>query len=199
MWNSACGPEATFIMRLHCEMIKNWIEMKHSLTFYCLLGFFLWLSTVRHDNYSNDWMEIVKSLRINNKSNSIVTNATNISNALNTLLTHVVQFYTQLTLRKMRFLCDNWKFIQSGIFIRSYNSIRLAFHFDWIVISLRAYYKFDANKSSCLLEFVLRTYFEFNDREKCMKSIRIQLFSTSSAKHLTKKQQHANVCALFVG
>lgn len=34
------------------------------------LGFWVCsLSTVRHDNYPSDWMEIVKSLRINNKSN----------------------------------------------------------------------------------------------------------------------------------
>lgn len=65
------------------QMIKNRTQMKPCsgslslslfITVFLHSGFFhlhLHCAAVRHDNYSNDWMEIVKSLRINNKSNSI--------------------------------------------------------------------------------------------------------------------------------
>lgn len=51
------------------KIIKSSTNMIPYTTLIVSLGFCVCsLSTVRHDNYPSDWMEIVKSLRINNKS-----------------------------------------------------------------------------------------------------------------------------------
>lgn len=66
--------------------------------------FMFLLLAVRHDNYSNDWMEIVKSLRINNKSNSIErTTATVTKIELNTMLTQHRSILCTIDIGKMRF------------------------------------------------------------------------------------------------
>lgn len=122
--------------QLHCEMIKNWIE--HETHAFCSLPLFLSfslslrLSTVRHDNYSNDWMEIVKSLRIHNKSNLIEPSDKHPK--LSTMLKHVVQFSYTIDIAKNAFLCDNW--IHSKWHIQSLIRIQFtSIHFGWIVIS----------------------------------------------------------------